>query len=167
MTAGGKQEYEYLSGKARWAKFFVPSKYNKYCVDLCLDNASLGKALELKKRGIRNKIKNEDGEYWITLSTPSRIDTRTGPKVMQPPPVVNKDGSLWDPKVGIGNNSDITCKVWVRTYTNPNNLKSEIAIRLYGIKIDNLVAFSPQTDFEDDRNRIQTQGLVEQETQPW
>lgn len=167
MPAGGQQEYEYISGKARWAKFFVPSKFNKYAVDINLDNASLGKVLELKKRGIKNKIKKDEDGYWITLSSPSRIDTRTGPKVMQPPTVVNKDGSPWDPKIGIGNGSDVICKVWIRSYKNPSTQTPETAIRLYGVKIENHVPFNPKSDFEDDKNRLQSQGLVEQEPQIW
>lgn len=163
---GGQQEYDYLSGKVRWAKLFVPSQYNKYSLELNLDNASLGKALELKKRGIKNNIKNVDGEYWITLSSPSHIDTRMGPKIIQPPAVVNADGSDWDPKRGIGNGSDITCKVWIRKYQVQG--KDAIAVRLYGVKVDNLIEFNTAKDFaNDDRKRIQTSGLTEHSPQQW
>lgn len=163
--SGANHEYEYLSGKAKWAKFFVPSAYNKYTVDLNLDQESLGKVLALKKRGVKNVLKNEEGEYWITLSSPSRIDTKMGPKMMQPPGVVNADGSDWDPKVGVGNGSDITCKVWVRKYSHQG--KDMVALRLYGVKVDNLIPFNPRTDFDDDRKRIQTEGLSEQVRKPW
>lgn len=163
--SGANHEYEYLSGKVRWAKLFVPSQYNKYTLDLNLDRESLGKMLELKKRGVKNTLKNVDGEYWVTLASPSRIDTKMGPKLLQPPSVVNKDGSEWDPKVGIGNDSDITCKVWVRKYTHQT--KEMVAVRLYGVKVDNLVPFNPRSDFDDDRKRIQTEGLSEQTRKPW
>lgn len=163
---GGQQEYEYLSGKARWAKLFVPSQYNKYSLELNLDNASLGKALELKKRGIKNNIKNEDGEYWITLSSPSRIETRMGPKMMQPPAVVNADGSDWDPKRGIGNGSDVTCKVWIRKYEVRGT--PAIAVRLYGVKVDNLVEYNTMKDIPvDSKKRVLVSGLTEHSPQPW
>lgn len=161
----GGQEYEYLSGKVKWAKLFMPSQFGKYSLDLNLDNESLGKVLEFKKRGIKNVIKNVDGEYWITLSSPAQIDTKMGPKIFPPPAVVNPDGSPWDIKVGVGNGSDITCKVWLRKYEVKG--KPAVAIRLYGVKVDNLVPFNPKADFEDDRKRIQTEGLSEKTRKPW
>jgi len=165
---GGQQEYEYLSGKVRWAKLFVPSIYNKYSLELNLDRESLGKALELKKRGIKNNIKNEDGEYWITLSSPSKIETRTGPKMQLPPAVVNIDGSDWDTKRGIGNGSDVTCKVWVRKYKIRSTDEDAIAIRLYGVKIDNLIEFNPSKDFpEGNKKAVQVSGLKEYKPQEW
>ena len=168
MKQGG-QEYDFLSGKTgRWTHLFVPSAYSKYKLDLNLDTESLGKALDLKKRGIKNTISNKDGEYWITLSSPVSIDTKAGPRTIEPPAVINTDGSQWDPKVGIGEGSDVTCKVWIRKYKNPNNKKDEIALRLYGVKVDNLIPFDPRTDFEDSKKRIQIEGLKEHQTaKPW
>lgn len=164
----GGQEYEFLSGKVRWAKLFTPSQYNKFTLDLCLDSESLGKVLELKKRGIKNSLKNDNGEYWITIASPARIDTKTGPKILPGPSVINKDGSPWDPQVGIGNDSDITVKVWVRKYKNPNNQRDEVAMRLYGVKVDTLVPFNPKADFDGtDHQRVQTEGLTEQVKNPW
>src|SRR5215472_14492794 len=96
------KEFAYLSGKGRWAKFFVPSDYFKYTVDLSLDNKSLGVMFELKKKGIKNSIKNVDGEYRVTVSTPSQVETKTkGTVILEKPKVYNKDGSPWDPKMGI------------------------------------------------------------------
>lgn len=163
----GGQEYEYLSGKAGWSYLFTPSQYNKYKIDLYLDNASLGKVLELKKRGIKNVVKHEDDGYMITLSSPGSIQTKTGPRIMQPPAVVNADGSDWDPKKGIGRGSEVTCKIWIRKYKNPNNQREEIAIRLYGVKIDNYVAYDPRKDIPDDRKRMKVEGLPEHGQQAW
>lgn len=167
MPGGGQQEYVFLSGKAGWMHLFTPSQFNKYKIDLCLDNESLGKALELKKRGIRNNIKNENGEYWITLSSPSQIETLYGTKPMEPPAVVNPDGSPWDSTIGIGRGSDVTCKVWIRKYTPKPTNRESIAARLYGVKVDNLIEFNPKTDFEDSKRRIKTEGLKEYKPKEW
>lgn len=170
VTKGG-YEYEYLSGKSgKHTQLFTPSIYNKYKIDLSLDNASLGKVLELKKRGIKNVIKNENGEYWLTISSPAKVDTRTGPRIIPPPAVVNPDGSDWDSKKGIGEGSDVTVKVWVRKYKNPNNQREEVALRLYGVKIDNLVNFDPKRDISpvgDAQKELKVRGLPEHGPQPW
>lgn len=166
--ASGTQEYVYLSGKVWRAELFQASPYNKYNIKLNLDNPSLAIVLDLKKRGIKNVISKDDDGYWITLSSPSRIDTRKGPTIIEPPAVVNPDGSPWDRKTGIGDGSDVTCKVWVRKYKNPNNKQDEVAIRLFGVMVDNLVPFDPKRDFHDDaRKRIQTDGLKDHGSNPW
>jgi hypothetical protein len=132
-------EHVYLSGKCRWSKgLFTPSGFKKYGFKVNLDNPSLSIVLDLKKRGIKNElIKDEEG-YWINLTRPSEINVRNQIKAMLPPIVITAEGKPWNVDKPIGDGSDVTCKVAVRTYKTPFGVEG-ISIRLESVKIDSLV----------------------------
>lgn len=129
---------EYLKGKSRWAHVTTPNKYGKWAVDLCLDNDSVSKVLQWKKDGIQNVISKDDDGYWVTISRPTTYKTRTGETVgMSPPSVLNSDGTVFT-GTRIGNGSDLTVKVELRSFKVPVSGNPGMSMRLAGVRVDNL-----------------------------
>jgi hypothetical protein len=103
--------------------------------------------------GIKNDIKKDEDGYYVTISRPvSRVyNGKATP--FSPPTVINKDGVPF--KGDVGNGSDITTKVEVYRYRVPTGKdKWGTAIRWVSSRIDNLIEFKPQTDYNPDEQKI-------------
>jgi len=154
-------EYVFLSGKGMWARTQRPDEWGNYSIQLRPDNASLEKVRELKEQGVKNNIKKDDDGFFITYRRPQQKMIRGKVIGFTPVEVVDKDGKPID--VGIGNGSDVTIKLEVYQHGTPGGGKAKAA-RLMGVRIDNLVPFEKDKDYDEDRQE-QIDGLAEQPAQ--
>jgi len=155
-------EVAYFQGKGKWARLVRPDdKYNKWNVQLYLNAESLEKLRELQAEGVKNPIKKDDDGYFANFSRP--VNKLMAGKVVAftPPKVVDKDGIPYDKQ--IGNNSDLTVKCEVYQHKTPTGGKAK-AIRLESVRIDNLIPFEQEKDFNDDE-KAQVAGLKDQPEQ--
>lgn len=143
-----------LSGKSRWAwvQEFKPSKFGKWTIDLNLDDKSLSTVLDLKKQGVKNVLKKDDDGYWITLSRPVSVKIKGVPTVFTPVRVLEADGKTEYRGAGIGNGSDVTCKIEIRKYTVPVTKEKGVALRLETVRIDNLVPYTDESTVKADKD---------------
>lgn len=162
--------YEYLQGKAKWAKLVTPdTKFgDAWKVQLYLNDASYQKMLKLKEEGVLNNIyKDEDG-YFVNLKRPTSILLKGNrPQALSPPEIMEADGKTPLRNALIGNGSDITVKLDVYKYRKATDRFGEptgIAIRLRSVRVDNLVPFEMKRDFTTEQQRT-VKGLDEQPPQ--
>lgn len=154
-----KSDFIYLQGKSKWAKLTTPNKFGKWSIDVYLDEASLAKFKELKEKGIKNSIKKDDDGYYVSLQRPQTKTSMRGFTFGYSAPIVlDKDGET--PFTGsIGNNSDVTAKIEVYYYDDPFG-KEGSAIRLASVRVDHLVEFEGDRDYDKDQTR-QVKGMNE------
>jgi hypothetical protein len=151
-------EYIYLQGKAKWFKHQQPNKFGNWSHDVYLNEASLAKVKELqetkgKTDGIKNALKEDDDGQFISLSRPQSKTIRGKVVGFAPPEVLGKDGlPLHD--MLVGNGSDITTKVEYYTYRKPYGDGRGSAIRWASTRVDNLVPFKTQRDFDPDQANL-------------
>lgn len=113
----------YLSGKCKWARLITPdTKYNKYTIDVQLDDEQLKLYRSFKLKG---PVK--EGNY-VTLPRKA-ADGR--------PEVVNPEGAPVTDL--IGNDSEVTCKIEVYNYDNKHGKGS--GTRLMAVMVNNLVKY--------------------------
>lgn len=128
-----------FKGKCKWCRVFQPNKWRKWSLDLYLDNEQVEKFKALETM---NHVKKDDDGYFVTLSRPVEKESRFGKKVgFNPPVVVDKDGNNFPP-TPIGNGSDLTCTLEHYSYKDPSSGKTKYAIRLYAVRVDNLIEMS-------------------------
>lgn len=159
--------YYFIKGKAKWAnKLFVPDQMYK-CWSLLVypDTDSYSKILELKAgkegvQGILNVIKKDDEGYSITLKRPTEKLMKGKLNAFLPPVVLNADNSPFNSSVGIGNGSDVTCKIEWYDYKRPTGGRGS-AIRLESVRIDSLVPFEKNSDFPSAEAKL-VSGLTDQ-----
>lgn len=164
-------EYIFLSGKAKWFKPHQPNKFGAWSHDIYLDDVSLTKVKELMKgsdtvEGIKNKLSmDEDGQRITVKRDTSK--TMRGKVVGFAPPTVLGPDSLPLVDQMVGNGSDITTKIEYYTYNKPGiqGGKKGAAIRWLSTRVDNLVPFKLNRDFDEDGEK-QVRGLAEQPAQP-
>lgn len=142
----------YLQGKAKWTqKLFVPdAQYKCWSMVLYPNSESYDKILDMQKgseniEGILNVIKKDDEGYYITLKRPTEKVIKGKVNGFQPPIVLNKDGSPLI-NINIGNGSDVTTGLEYYTYKKPIGTKKGSAIRLFNVRVDNLVPYEPKKD---------------------
>lgn len=138
----------YLQGKSKYAKLKRPDDFG-YSVQLYLTPESW---TVFKSLGVMNHIKrDEDGDY-VVLRRPTQKMIRGKVVAFEPPVVVDKDMKpLVD--VLIGNGSDLTCKLDHYEYTSPTKKKGH-AIRLVGVKVDNLVPYVSKRDMDKEDYKV-------------
>jgi hypothetical protein len=161
----GSKESVVFYGKGRWAKLVVPSQFNKWTVEVCLDNESLSKVLELKKQGIKNNLKHDEDGTWITFSRNAEITIQGKMRPNTPPVVVDKDGNPWPRDVAIGNGSDLAVRCNVVSYKVPIINQQGIAVRLEAVKVLHLKEFDNNSF--DEKEIKQLGDLQEAEAKPW
>jgi hypothetical protein len=160
-------EYEYFQGKAHWAKLNTPDlQFNNWNVKVYLTPDSYDKFMKLREPkggvdGILNEVRQEEDGYSVVFRRPCS-KTWLGKETLLPPPiVVDKDGNPFSG--GIGNGSDITVKCERYTYNKPFKKGKGTAIRMMGVRIDNLVPYE-RKDLTKDQE-IQIKGIDEQKAQ--
>lgn len=151
-------EYVYLQGKAKWFKHQTPNKFGDYSHDIYLTDESRTKVEELKKgkgnvEGIKNTLKHDDDGYYINVRRPQSKTIRGKVVGFAPPELLGKDGlPLHD--ILVGNGSDITTKLEYYTYKKPFGEGRGSAIRWASTRVDNLVPFTTQRDFDEDQTKL-------------
>lgn len=151
-------EYVYLQGKAKWFKHQTPNKFGDYSHDIYLTEESRQKVEELKKgkgnvEGIKNTLKHDDDGYYINVRRPQSKTIRGKVVGFAPPELLGKDGlPLHD--ILVGNGSDITTKLEYYTYKKPFGEGRGSAIRWASTRVDNLVPFTTQRDFDADQANL-------------
>lgn len=133
-------EMTYLSGTVKHFYYDKLTQWGKWSHVLYLDNESLQKALDLKKRGMKNEINKDDDGYYINLHRPSEYKFRHRVQTMTPPIVLCKDGTTLM-KEQVGNGSRVTTKISVYA------TKSGIGIRWEASKIDDLIPWDISRDY--------------------
>lgn len=155
----GKTDTVFLQGKAKFARLHLPDQWGNYKITLYLSNASYEKFKEL---GVKNVVKKDEDGYFITLRRPLQKMMKGKVVGLAPPSTVDKTGiPLRD--VMIGNGSDVTVKLAYYSYNTPQGEKGH-AIRLEGVRVDNLVPYNPPTD-HDPTTYEQVEGLDKQPEQ--
>lgn len=148
----------FLKGKAKWVHTARPDmKYGKYSMVLYPDEDSLNKIKELKDAtpGILNTLKKDDEGYCMKFSCdPQKVIA--GKMQVFTVSVVKPDGNPLTEAL-VGNGSDVTIKLEWYTYRKGEGA----AVRLKAIRVDNLVPFMAQRDFDDETQKT-VSGLSEQ-----
>ena len=162
-------DYIYLQGKSKWFKHQAPNKFGNWSHDIYLTDESLAKVKELqeakgKTDGIKNTLKKDEDGTYVSLSRPQSKTIRGKVVGFAPPEVLGTDNlPLHD--MLVGNGSDITTKVEYYTYKKPFGDGRGSAIRWASTRVDNLVPFKTQRDFDPDQESL-TRGLNEAPGQP-
>lgn len=158
--------YYYISGKGKWAnKLFMPDQmYKCWSILIYPNEEGYSKVLELKAgkdgvQGILNTIKKDDDGYNITFKRPTEKLMKGRLNAFLPPLVVDAEGQPWNKDKGIGNGSDLTCKIEWYSYKRPTGGQGS-AIRLESVRVDNLVPFEKKDFPEPERKMME--GLDEQ-----
>jgi len=154
-------QFVYLQGKAKWVRTRQVNPWGKWTCTLYPTPESLEKVRQLQAEGMKNVIKKDEDGYNVTFSRPQEKEDRLGRKYgLTPVEVLNADGSVLDGLVG--NGSDVTIKLEVYTHKTPGGGKAK-ASRLLGIRVDNLVPYTPESMDEDQLRSIK--GLDKQPPQ--
>lgn len=161
------KQYLFLAGKCKWANRLTQPDQMYKCWSLVLypNEASYSKILELKAgkegiQGILNVIKKDEEGYNITLKRPTEKLMKGKLTAFVPPVLLNPDNSPFNTAVGIGNGTDVTCKIEYYDYKRPTGGRGS-AIRLESVRIDNLIPFNKNDDFTAvDASMVQ--GLTDQ-----
>lgn len=158
------KEFIYLQGKGSWARLVKPNKWDKWAIQLHPNTESLEKIRELQAEGIKHQLKKDEDGYFINIGRPTvKTYVKTGQTIaFTPPEVVDKDGVPMDGQT-IGNGSDVTLKVEVYSHNTPGGGKAK-NIRLEAVKVDNLIPFNPDRDFNKFEKEA-VEGLSDQKEQ--
>ncbi len=162
MAKYQKSEYIYLQGKVSWFRPKIPDQWNNWSTQLHPNPESLEKIRELQAEGIKNQIKKDDDGYFTRFKRPVTKETKTG-KILSfaPVEVFDADGKPFDGPVG--NGSDATLKIEVYEHGTPGGGTAKAA-RWVSARIDNLVPFSPDTDYNDEQ-KAAAEGVMQQPEQ--
>ena len=154
-----KQEV-YFKGKGSWFRhlFDLDQEFQKWHVTLHFTAESLD---EFRALQLRTHLKKDEDGYYAKLSRPRRKIMRGKEIIFDAPLVFDKDGNPITDSKNVGNGSDITVKCEVYQYTAPGSKVRANAIRLESVRIDNLVPYSPQRDYEPDQAKAAA-GLMDQ-----
>lgn len=169
-----KVDFYYLKGKGSWCqRLFTPDmEYGVWSVKLSLDAASVDLFKTLQKgsediEGIKNEIKEDDDGFYVVIRRPIKKEYKDRNGRVQeihfePPVVVDVNNHPWDPRVAIGNGSDLTVKIERYKYNVPfKKGKKGTAIRLKGVRVDNLIPYDQESYTDDQKKAVE--GL---DTQP-
>lgn len=148
-----RTEMVYLQGKCKWVKAIQPDEWNNWKVTLYPNEESLEKIRDLQAQGMRNVIKKDDDGYNVTFRRPTSKVFKGKVQGFAPPEVVDSTGN---PLRGVlvGNGSDVTVKLEVYEHFVPGAAKAKAkAARWLALKVDHLVPFIPEKDFDDNQIR--------------
>lgn len=158
-------ENVYLQGKAKWVKTHGLNPWGKWTVTLYPVPASLEIIRDLQIQGLKNTLRKDDDGYHMNFSRPFDKEFKdkngTTRKIgFTPVELVDSQGLPFDGYVG--NGSDVTIKLEVYQHGTPGGGKAKAA-RLTGIRVDNLVPYTP-ADYDEEQQR-QLRGLDKQPPQ--
>lgn len=136
-------EFIKLKGKASWAKTKQPNQWDKWVVTLHPLTPDLELIRDMQAKGLKNVIKKDEDGYFTSFNRPTKRVRGNTTVTMDPPTVLNSDGSVFDGM--IGNGSDVTITLEVYEHRTPAGGKA-IAARLDTIQVDNLVPFTKEPE---------------------
>jgi len=139
-------EHVFIQGKLSWLKCTIPDEWSKWKVTIHPNSESLERIRELQSEGIKNVLKKDDDGYHITFSRPTQKMIKGKVVGLAPPEVLQADGKTPLTGVLVGNGSDGTVKLEVYSHGTPGGGKAKAA-RLLSIKVDNLIPFEMNRDF--------------------
>lgn len=168
FTRGMNSEDVLLKGKVSWVRMVQPNKYDKWSLTLHPDTESLNIIRDLQGDGVKNVVKkDDDGQYFLQISRPTTVELRKGVKQAVTPPIITHlDGRPME-GVAIGNGTDGTVIVEVYSHPVPNTEKRAKAMRLSGLKIENLVPFEIKEDYGNPQQSAQAVKLAAEPVQMW
>lgn len=152
----------FLSGKCKWPKLITPdTKYDplgKWSIVLYPDPESLDKIMELKKEvngtaGIMNHLKKDEDGTYISFTRPTQRTFKGQNKAFLPPEVLDADNKPLR-NMRIGNGSDVTLKIEVRTYPTPTGGRGR-ATRLVAVRVDNLIPFDDDSRTPEEAKQVE------------
>lgn len=155
-----KTRFEYIQGKLSWAKLVIPDQmYNCWAVTIHPIPASLDLIRDMQAEGLKNVIKKDEDGYYVKFRCPVSRQRKDGSVwAFKQPDVLDQDGNPMDGNL-VGNGSDGTIKLEVYEHLTPGGGKA-IASRLVGVRVDNLVPFTPES--MDEEFKKNTEGLRNQ-----
>ena len=126
----------FFTGKANWAKLTkADEKYGYWGLDLVLDKDEWAK---FKESGLQLKVnKTKEDEEYVSFRRPVQKVIKDELVDFDPPILVDQDNNIMENRPDVGNGSTVTCKVLVYDTTRGKGH------RLEGVRIDNLVEFTP------------------------
>lgn len=135
-----------FQGKGKWCKLFRPSQFDKWSVDLYLDEAQVER---FKSYKTKTHLRKDDDGYYVSFSRPVEKLIRGKRNALKPPVVTDKDGKpINDTAIGNGSDLTVTCELY--GYTPPQSKDKLFAIRLLAVRIDNLVPFEKDSFTPDE-----------------
>jgi len=147
-----------FQGKAKWVRPYQPNKYNKWSIDLYLDK---DQAERFKSYKTKTYMKWDDVEkmHYVTFSRPVSKLIRGKETGLAPPVVTDSKGQPLH-NVPIGNYSDCTITCELYGYVVPGTKEKLKAIRLFAIRVDNLIPFEPSSYFPDELPGVESLAQV-------
>lgn len=102
-----------MKGKAAWVRHKKPDeKYNKWSHQFHPDAEALEIIRDLQSKGLKNRLKKNEEGYYTNFGRPSVRERRGVKEYLDPPKVLNVDGSEFDGFVGDGSDVEITLEVY-------------------------------------------------------
>lgn len=138
----------FASGIAEWAQVKRPNKFNNWSINLYTDKAT---RKDIKSLGIRSNPKEGNDAYgdgwFITFRRPVSKTWKGTVTQLEPPQLLNADGTPFDGL--IGNGSKVTVKFEVYDFNggvDATGVKYDggKAARLVAVRIDELVPYEPE-----------------------
>ena len=123
----------YFKGMAKWAKVRKPDSYDKYVVDLYMDDPSFDL---FNESGVELKIREDDDGTFVKLSRPIAKEIKGQLVEYEAPKVLDAEGEVMDESILIGNGSQVICKVAVY------DTRAGKGHRLEEVKVLDLVEYS-------------------------
>lgn len=154
--------FMYVKGKCKYCRAVVPETYQDetfWKVVLYPDKDSLEELRKLQARGIKNTMRLDDDGFHMQFKRPQEKKKASGGKItFKPPLIFDKDGNEMDGRK-VGNGSDVTIKLDI--YGNPTGPRRYLAARWESMRVDNLVEYNPDRDYNPDQVRA-AEGLMDQ-----
>lgn len=161
-----KAYFDYLSGKAKWVRAVKPDpKFFKWNMALYPYDDDLKKFKTLQDDGVLTRLKKDEEGYYFQLSRPVSKRMRGVEVAFTAPKVMDKDGTILEEGIQVGNGSDVTAKIQVYSYPKPTGGWGK-AIRWEALKVINLVPFKSDS-FPTQVEKDQVSGLLEQPEPVW
>lgn len=157
----------YLHGVFKWVRTPALDQYGKWSAQCYLTPESLEEVRELQLKGLKNRLRKDDDGYNCTISCPPSKETKTGKTLTFPAPTVlmkDENGVPVPLTVPVGNGSKGIAKMEVYEHPVPNSTNKAVAWRWKSLLVENLVPFTPTTDFNEEEAKA-VSGLADQKEQ--
>jgi hypothetical protein len=146
-----KTEFLFIKGKTKWFRHTTPDPWGNWKHQLWPDNDGLELVRLLQTQGLKNVLKKDEDGWFTTFRRPQQKMMRGKVVGFAPPEVLDAQGNpLRD--ILVGNGSDVTTKLAVYEHGTPGGGKAKAA-RWEASRVDNLVPFEKDRDFEPDQEK--------------
>lgn len=155
-------EFKFIKGKLKYARVVDLNQFGDWSITIYPEPDSLEELRDLQAQGLKNVMKKDPDGYYMQFKCPPKKEgkDKTGRPYVRnfaPPHVVDKENNPMDGRQ-IGDGSDGYVKLEVYDFKSPTG--GGKAARLVGVRVDNLIPWTPRGDNADGReNGV---GLAEQ-----